>query len=407
MRIIYIIFAIISLAFWNFATPAHAQFEDLGGILEDILGGTQLPGQTPIYGETGIENIPVLIRYDNAGEYAEHFLVLTAYKPSDPSGTVRHPRMLGQTRLLMTGLEQPLQVTIPVPRNITKDLTFARITAEVIDINENRVLTTERDGVFRGTEAPELTLRPVSSLPPPSQRPDFTSFETILGEVSFNDKNVRLNGGTLTIQLLENALAGGTSVTIAAEKVINIDSAPLPIPFTLDRGLTAQTQPSLAFKAWINDWAGRKTHVMRAPVPYNGPDIDYQLKLDVLAQGANTRAGRNLDPNLMTQATVSGEALFDARSGMPNEARLKITLSRAVGAVGENRVLSTQTIILRGFEGRAPFALSTASTNFDPLIPAPLLNLQIIDRNDRIYFESGDVPAKEGPQTIQLYTRRY
>ena len=308
----------------------------------------------------------------------------------------------------MTGLEQPLQVTIPVPRNITKDLTFARITAEVINVNENRVLTTERDGVFRGTEAPELTLRPVSSLPPPSQRPDFTSFETIMGEVSFNDKNVRLNGGTLTIQLLENALAGGTSVTIAAEKVINIDSAPLPIPFALDRGLTAQTsQPSLAFKAWINDWAGRKTHVMRAPVPYNGPDIDYQLKLDVLAQGANTRAGRNLDPNLMTQATVSGEALFDARSGMPNEARLKITLSRAVGAVGENRVLSTQTIILRGFEGRAPFALSTGSTNFDPLIPAPLLNLQIIDRNDRIYFESGDVPAKEGPQTIQLYTRRY
>jgi len=197
-------------------------------------------------------------------------------------------------------------------------------------------------------------------------------------------------------------------VTIASEKIIAIDGASLPIVFAMDRGLTSQnSQPSLAFKAWIHDWAGRKTHVMRTPVPYNGPDIEYKLKLDVLAQGANTRAGRNLDPNLMAQATVSGEALFDADSGMPSDARLKVTLSRAVGAVGENRVLSTQTIILRGFEGRAPFALSTASTNFDPLIPAPLLNLQIIDRNDRVYFDSGEIRAKEGPQSIQLYARRY
>lgn len=408
MRIFSFIFSVIAMILLGFISPSHAQFEDLGDIIEDILGGTTVPEQTPIYGETGIENIPVLIRYDKADSYADHMLVLTAYKPNDPSGASRNPRMLGQTRLLLTSLEQPLQVTIPVPRNVTKDLTFARITAEVIDVNENRILTTERDGVYRGTEAPELTLKSVGTSPPRSQRPDYTGFETIIGEVSIQGRNTRLNGGTLTIQLLENALAGGTSVVIAAEKVINIESTSLPITFTLDRGLTAHPpQPALAFKAWIKDWAGRKTHVMRTPVPYNGPDIDYQLKLDILAQGANTRAGQNLDPTLMAQATVSGEALFDARSGMPSDARLKVTLSRAVGAVGENRVLSSQTIILRGFKGRAPFALSTASTNFDPLIPAPLLNLQIIDRNDRIYFDSGDVSAKEGPQTIQLYARRY
>jgi len=132
-----------------------------------------------------------------------------------------------------------------------------------------------------------------------------------------------------------------------------------------------------------------------------------KLKLDVLAQGANTQAGRNLDPNLMAQTTLTGEALYDARAPMPSDARLKVTLSRAVGAVGENRILSTQTIIIRGFEGRVPFSLSTASTYFDPLIPAPFLNLQIVDRNDRIYFDSGDISAREGPQNIQLYTRRF
>lgn len=401
------ILTVISLILFSVSTPAHAQFEDLGGIIEDILSGGQLPGQTPIYGETGIESIPVLIRYDNAGSYEDHFLVLTAFPPKDPGGVKQSSPMLGQTRLLLTGLKPPLQVTIPVPRNVTKDLTFSRITAEVIDANQNRVMTTERDGVFRGVESPELTLRPVSTLPSPSTRPEYVSYETISGVVSLNDRNARLNGGKLTIQLLENALAGGTSLTIAAKKVIDIERASLPIVFRMDRGLTSQSANTpLAFKAWINDWAGRKTHVMRTPIPYNGPDINYQLKLDVLAQGANTHAGRNLDPNLMAQATVTGEALFDTSSGMPSDARLKVTLSRAVGAVGENRILSTQTIILRGFEGRAPFALSTASTNFDPLIPAPLLNLQIVDRNNRVYFDSGDVRAKEGPQTVRLYARR-
>ena len=407
MRLLSFIFAAISMVMFSFAAPAHAQFEDLGGILEDILGGGQLPGQTPVYGETGIESIPVLIRYDAPAEYENHMLIVTAYAPNDPNGTTKKAQMLGQTRLLLTGLEQPLQITIPVPRNVTKDLTFSRITAEVLDENENRVLTTDRDGVFRGSEAPELTLRPSSTLPASRPNPDYIGFETISGEISLHDRKARLNGGTLTLQLLENALAGGTSVTIAAEKLIPIDGAALPIPFTLDRGLSAQeTETPLAFKAWINDWAGRKTHVMRMPVPYNGPDVNYKLKLDVLAQGVNTQAGRNLDPNLMAQATVTGEALFDARSGMPGDARLKVTLNRAVGAVGGNRTLSSQTIMVRGFEGRVPFALSTASTNFDPLIPAPLLNLQIIDRNDRVYFDSGDIRAKEGPQTIQLYKLR-
>jgi len=408
LRLFSLIITVFSMLTIGVTTPAYAQFEDLGGILEDILGGGQLPGQTPVYGETGIESIPTLIRYDESTDFKDHMLIVTAYAPKDPSGANHKAQMLGQSRLLLTGLEQPLQVTIPVPRNVTKDLTFARITAQVIDENQNQVLINERDGVFRGLEALELILISTNAVPTSQPRPDYVGFETIKGEVSLNDSKAKLNGGTLTIQLLENALAGGTSVTIAAEKVININNSELPITFNLDRGLTAQnTQIPLAFKAWINDWAGRKTHVIRTPVPYNGPDIDYKLKLDVLAQGTNTRAGRNLDPNLMAQATVSGDALFDASSGMPSDARLKVSLSRAVGAVGENRILSTQTILLRGFEGRAPFALSTASTNFDPLIPAPLLNLQIIDRNDRVYFDSGDIRAKEGPQTIQLYARRY
>ena len=403
--------AVLALALFCLPPPAQAQFEDLGGILEDILGGGQLPGQTPIYGESGIENITALIRYDapsnNNDDYSDHVLIVSAYVPNEAGGGTTTPKMLGQTRLLMTGLEPPLHITIPAPRSVTKDLTFSRITAEVLDENKNQVLIAARDGIYRGKDTPELTLIPSNTLPVAPIQRDYVSFETITGEVSLNDRKARLNGGTLTLQLLEDALAGGTSLTIAAEKTISLEGAALPIAFTLDHGVTdPETQIPLAFKAWITDWAGRKTHVMRRPVSYNGSDIDYKLKLDVLAQGLDTRAGREMGSNLITQTVVSGDALFDIRSGLPPEARLKVTLSRAVGAVGQNRLLSTQTIILRGFEGRVPFALSTASTNFDPLVPAPLLNLQIVDRNGGIYFDSGYIRAKEGPQAVQLYARQ-
>lgn len=405
MRIIYIIFAAISMTFGNFSAPAYAQFEDLGGILEEILGGTPLPGQTPIYGETGIETIPVLIRYDLDTDFTNHMLIVTAYAPS---GDDVKPYKLGQTQLRLNGLSQPLQVSVAVSQYITKDLAFSRITAEIIDENANQIMVNERDGIYRGAEAPSLTLMKTSTPARHEAQNNYVGFETIYGEVSLSGRKPLFRGGTLTIQLLENALAGGNSVTIAGEYTKSLDNISPPFVFKIDRGISDETStPSLAFKAWISDWAGRKTHVMRKPVYYKGPEVAYKIALDVLAQGTNTHAGRNLDPNLMAQATVSGEALFDARSGMPSDARLKVTLSRAVGAVGENRVLSSQTIILRGFEGRAPFALSTASTNFDPLIPAPLLNLQIVDRNERVYFDSGDISAKEGPQTVQLYARRY
>jgi len=158
LRFSLIIITAIVLAFGSLAAPAHAQFEDLSGILEDIMGGP-MPGQTPFYGETAIETIPVLIRYDMDTDFDEHILVVSAYTPTDPSGGSKKAQMLGQTRLLMTGLQQPLQVTLSVPRTVTKDLTFARITAEILDENQNQVLTTDRDGIYRGHEALELTLK--------------------------------------------------------------------------------------------------------------------------------------------------------------------------------------------------------------------------------------------------------
>ena len=78
-----------------------------------------------------------------------------------------------------------------------------------------------------------------------------------------------------------------------------------------------------------------------------------------------------------------------------------------MGAFGENRVISQQTILMNSQQGsRIPFSLSAASTNFDPFIPAPILKLEILDSRGNIFYDSGDIRAAEGNQTIQLYARR-
>jgi len=334
-------------------------------------------------------------------------LILSAYTPNDPSGVKTKPRLLGQTQILLDGLEQPLQLVLAVPETVTRNITHSRITAEVRDPNNNRVMINEREGLYRGTEPPELTLIATGQGFASPQSPPVTGFEIVSGEVHLSGTQHLTRGGTLTIQLLENSLAGGTSLMIAAEKILSIDNQVPPFKFTLDKGITSSNKDTpLAMKAWITDWAGRKTHIIRKPVPYNGPETDYKLTLDALTQGLNARTGLNLDPTLMAQTIVHGEAIFDPSNGMPNGARLQVTLKKAVSAFGDDRVLSRQTIIVNSSANRIPFSLSTASTNFDPLIPKPILKLEIVDNRGNLFYDSGDIQAREGAQTVQLYSRR-
>lgn len=389
------------------SSSATAQLEDFEDILEGIINGTKIQEQTPIYGERSIETIPVSIRYDVPSDLDDHMLILSAYTPNDPSGIKSEPKLLGQTQILLNGLEQPLQLIIAVPETVTRDLTFSRITAEIRDPNNNRVMINEREGLYRGTEPPEITLIATGGHFTSPQIQPIASFEVVTGEVFFSDRRQLPRGGNLTIQLLENALAGGTSFTIAAEDTITIDNQLPPFKFAINRGIiTSKKGIPLTIKAWITDWVGRKTHIMRKPVPYNGPRTSYKLTLDALTQGQNTRTGQNLNPALMAQSVVHGEAIFDPQRGVPADARLKATLNKAVGAFGEDRVLSRQTIILNSNTNRIDFSLSTASTNFDPFIPNPILKLEIVDNRGNVFYDSGDIIAREGAQTVQLYSRR-
>ena len=400
-------FAIITIILTSLSSSSHAQFEDLGEIIEEIIKGSQIPGQTPIYEDTAIETVPITIIYDVPVPLDDHTITLSAHTPHDPSGISKHTQLLGQTRLMMNGLSSPLKLGLTIPSAMTKDLTFIRISAEIQDTNNNRVMIHEREGIYRGSEPPSLNLISTSQSDPISNAPEISGLELINGEVFIRDKARVPNNGTLTIQLSENTLAGGQSLIIAAEKNIPIDQNYPPYAFTLERGLVTGNQSNvLSLKAWIADWAGRKTHILREPVSYNGPDTQYKIILDALAQGSQTSAGRHLNPALMAQTIVRGEAVFDPSNGIPTGAKMKVTLNKSIGAFGENTTLATQTIIVNAHDTRIPFSLSTASTNFDPFIPASILKLEILDSRGNIYYDSGDIVAVEGDQLVQLYARR-
>ena len=127
--------------------------------------------------------------------------------------------------------------------------------------------------------------------------------------------------------------------------------------------------------------------------------------MDSLKQGKDTIRGKNLDPRLLAQTLVQGEAQFDPVNGIPGGARLKIQLRQDRGDFNLNPVLAEQTLILRGLETRIPFTLVTDSTHFDPYAPAPFLSVELTDNNGRVYYESGDIRARESQNSVQLYPR--
>ena len=404
MRHFWLMIIIIFTASLN--TPAHAQFGDLGDIIKNIKGTSQTSNQTPIYAETNVETISVTIHYDVPIPLDEHMITLSAYAPNDPSGHSKQAQLLGQTRLMLDGLSSPLKLGVTVPNALIKKFPFIRIKAEVRDTNNNRVMLSERESLYRGKQTPMLTLLPTTPDVKVQDTSQITGLEQINGEVVFHSKRHKPKDGRLTVQLVENALAGSNSITIAAEKVMQISQVETSYPFSLDRALiTSAPLTPLFLKAWVTDWAGRKTHIIRKPVPYNGADTEYRLMLDALTQGKNTAAGRRMNPELMAQTSVHGEAMFDPSNGMPDDAKLKISLKKAVGAFGENLGLSSQTIRVNLQDRRVPFSLTTASTNFDPFIPAPILTLEIVDNRGNIFYDSGEIRAIEGPQVVQLYAR--
>lgn len=380
--------------------PAEPAVKIEDSLLSSI--GLPQPNLTPLEPVTNIETLPVKLLYDGPKLEGSFLLEISLSKP-DRDFPNRPSQLISQSTLHFKTINQETDALL----NLTEEIDDLQIEASLRDVNGNLVLETSHAIPVASKETRFIRLSP----PIPSDGqipkvPDFTGVEMIAGKIILPSKAKVPHDAKLHVQLLENALAGGLSMELIAQ-----DSRPVllvdgELQFSLQRGIwDRQDTPDLSFKVWITDRAGRKIFVMNETVGYNGPDIEYSIRLEGLKQGKDTRRGLNLSPDLMAQTLVQGEAIFDPVNGIPGAARLKIQLKQDRGDFNRNPILTEQTLLLQGLETRIPFTLTTDSTHFDPYAPAPFLSVAITDSHGRIYYTSGDIRAREDQNFIRLFPR--
>lgn len=371
---------------------------------DDILSAIGLPEPklTPLTPSTSVETLPVKLLYDGPNLEGQFLLEVTLSKPNRELAG-QPPQLISQSTIFLKSVEREMDALL----NLTEETDGLQIAATLRDSNRNLILETSHPLPVISRDVRILRLS--SPLPPDPQSydiPDFTGVETISGEILLPPKSILPPQSTLHVQLLENALAGALSLELIAQdsRLAFFENGKLN--FNLERGIwDRDDEPDLSFKAWITDSLGRKIFVMNQPVGYNGSDIKYAIRLEGLKQGRDTKLGLNLHPDLMAQTIIQGEAAFDPVNGIPGGARLKIELKQDRGDFNRNPILAQQTLILRGLETRIAFALTTDSTHFDPYAPAPFLSVALTDSNGRIYYESGDIRAREDNNSVRLFPR--
>ena len=394
------IFIVFLTAFFLSSAPANAQ---IGDIFEDIFGsGKKYPSYpgAPVPGFGQIDNIPVNIEIQSAASLDDHTLVVSAYAPADAANPNSKERLIGQTRMLMTGLGSPLQLVVAAPEPVTRDIPFARITAEIVDPNNQTVLVGRNDARYAGREPAFIELAGQGSgAPSPSSRVD-----TVSGDVVFADSQSHLfRGGTLVVELIEDGLAGGpnSAITILGQTRIDVDQKSAPFDFNLDAVMPSQSngQP-LALRAYIEDWAGRRVMETATPTAYAGPGRNYRLRLSPFA-GVTVSSGPSPAPS-GGPYNIEGQAQFDAHKGLPAGSRLIATVSRGYGTPSQDRTIGRQDIPLDGLSGYIQFNVPLDRTAFEPGHPDPQIDVKILDSRDRVFFDSGLQPLSRGFNTIRL-----
>jgi len=294
-------------------------------------------------------------------------------------------------------LNSPLSVVIAAPSRVTREIDFARIEAKIVDFDGNTLLKADKDGEFRGYDAPIMELKRVGfSNQPTSQNPTSSGnvkFETVRGNVGINGSVPNFRGGKLTVRLMEDGLAGGGQ-TIVGEKQIDIDNAQPPYEFEIDRTIMpGKENTPLVMEAWIEDWANRRTHATARPVTFTGSNTAYRLRLDPVGNSSQA-------PTPIPFGNIQGEARFNAFKGLPAGSTLFIELERPVAGNRPQLITKTQ-VSLDGRSGNIPFILDNA--NVDPNLPTPNLRARIEDSNGTILFSNpGGTPWTTSSTGVDL-----
>lgn len=374
------------------------------GIEAELLSsiGVSEPKYTPFVPVSSVDSLPVRILYDGPKLEGSFVLEVTLSQP-DKKNLGSLPQPITTTILYLTQMKAEIDILL----NLPEDTDGLQLEASIRDTNRNLIVETTYPLPVLSGETRIIRLSP-ADLPNINdiKIPDFTSVETISGEVTLPPKSALSSDAILHVQLLENALAGGLSMELVAQSSRPAYIEDGHIKFELQHGLWDRPDtPDMSIKAWITDRAGRKIFIMNSPTGYNGPDIDYSIRLEGLRQGRDTKRGVNLSAELMAQTLIQGEATFDPIIGIPGQARLSIKLMQDRGDFNKNPVLTEQTLLLRGMETRIPFTLTTDSTHFDPYAPAPFLSISLTDINGRVFYDSGEIRAREDKNLIRLHPR--
>lgn len=272
------------MAFLWVGTPASAQLGPIEDIINDIFSGQ--PSHPPAH--SIIDTIPVNIDIQNHNGLDGHSIVINAYKPVQPG--MNAPVLIGQTRMLLTGLPSNLGLIVAVPEPVTRNLDFVVINGAVIDAANNEILISKHDQFYQGRKEVVLELVRVTT-PTSTSTSGQVSTTPTSAPVQLNGKVLLpkdmpklMRGASMIIELIEiNApgLSGGTNEKVITQNHIDLDQETAPFKFDLIYSEPIlPANKSLVLRAAITDWAGRLVFETPSPVFFQGNTIDYQIMVE-------------------------------------------------------------------------------------------------------------------------------
>ena len=367
MRLFALIFTFFSIAL----APQMASAQNIPDVLGDIFGGgaqNQTQTQRPA-GMVYIENIPVTVTFDARPGMlpAEATLILTAVAPPKPNERRASPLIMGETRMLISRLSPPLQMVIAVPSDLAREVPYAQISGRIID---SRGVTTHeaRDtDQYEGTNPAFLNLDSLnnSAAPMPAQptQPVYDSGARtqLSGRVRLNDNIALQRGSNLVIRVYDAALAGGNESDMLTEERVSLDQRSAPYDFRINTPLGSDGRlDAPSAEIYIEDWAGRKTHVLprntEIGVNADGSLQDLNIALDSISSdaGAIYPNPPNKQPTDMLRV-ISGKVNFDAYRGLPAGSTLDV---RLIDPRKSNTSLGQTQVMLDGLSGDVAYAMN-------------------------------------------------
>ena len=281
-------FLILTAATLLVAAPAQAQLGPIEDILNDIIVDSRRHGGHGHGQISSIETVPVDVEMATLRSFVGHSLVLNVYKPVEPGMT--QPELIGQSRILLTGMPDQLGMAVFVPEPVTRDLDFAVVNGAVLDPAGNEVLVSRQEEFYKGRGTVKLEMVPIGNQGPAQAPATPAKMDELKGKAYLpKDAPQLMRGASMTVELVEidnSGLAGGSgfSERIIAQTFVDLDKEKSPFKFKLEYpDNKIPPGKSVVLRAQLKDWAGRLMYEDFRGVPFRGEDDDYKINLEPAA----------------------------------------------------------------------------------------------------------------------------